>query len=170
MKKQLLSEIALYHGDIKMPKGFEIRKDILVKNISLSQLYVDVPYPFSKEIDKMSTYVKEYMTLTHKYRLVDLNVWGNYYERNQTTKPLLELDKQDLKNSADFVCLYGVQIDEDTCKVHINYDDNRRTGKTWSIDLTTNKYLIFPTSQTYYIDNINNNSLNYIQTITYTYM
>ena len=33
INKKILSEIALYNGKVKMPKGFEIEKDILVKDI-----------------------------------------------------------------------------------------------------------------------------------------
>ena len=52
MNKKLLSEIAFYYGTVKMPKGFEIRKDVLVKNVSLSQLYIDVNHDFNREFDK----------------------------------------------------------------------------------------------------------------------
>lgn len=167
MDKKILSEIALYYGNLNMPKGFEIKRDVLVKNISLFQLYIDVdPIP-SVEHDKISTYIREYMNLKYKIRLCDFENWGNYFTHNEKTKPLLHIKPQDLKNSADFVCLYGVEIDGDTCQVCINYDDNKRKGLTWNINLTTNKFVIFPSSLMYYITNKNNNCLNYIETITY---
>ena len=33
IKKTTLSEIALYQGIIKMPEGFQIEKDVLIKNL-----------------------------------------------------------------------------------------------------------------------------------------
>ena len=38
MNKNTLSEIALYHGDIAMPKGFEIDRDKLSGDILQSNL------------------------------------------------------------------------------------------------------------------------------------
>jgi hypothetical protein len=37
INKKTLSETALYYGEVKMPEGFEIEKDELVKNIFLSK-------------------------------------------------------------------------------------------------------------------------------------
>jgi len=34
IEKKILSEISIYFGQVKMPKGFEIEKDELVKNIT----------------------------------------------------------------------------------------------------------------------------------------
>ena len=150
INKKILSEVAFYYGELKMPTGFEIDKSILVKNISLSNLYSDVDYAFSREQDKISTYI-------------------NYFEKNEKRKPLLQVNPVDLKNSADFVCLYGIEIDDDSCEVCIYYDDNRRKGRSWTINLKTNNFIIFPSTQLYYINNINNTHLNYIKTITYQY-
>ena len=169
INKKILSEVAFYYGELKMPTGFEIDKSILVKNISLSNLYSDVDYAFSREQDKISTYIKEYMFVKHGYSFIDLNITGNYFEKNEKTKPLLQVNPVDLKNSADFVCLYGIEIDDDSCEVCIYYDDNRRKGRSWTINLKTNNFIIFPSTQLYYINNINNTHLNYIKTITYQY-
>ena len=85
MNKKLLSEIAFYYGTVKMPKGFEIRKDVLVKNVSLSQLYIDVNHDFNREFDKLRTYICDYMRVDHGYDLVLKDNWGNYFERNEKT-------------------------------------------------------------------------------------
>ena len=169
INKKILSEVAFYYGELKMPTGFEIDKSVLIKNISLSNLYDDVDYAFSREQDKISTYIKEYMFVKHGYEFVNLNTTGNYFEKNEKTKPLLQVDPVDLKNSADFVCLYGIEIDDDSCEVCIYYDDNRRKGRSWTINLKTNNFIIFPSTQLYYINNVNNNYLNYVETTTYQY-
>ena len=37
----------------------------------------------------------------------------------------------------------------------------------WIVDLETNKFVMFPATLEYYIENKNNSYLNYIQTLTY---
>jgi len=170
INKKILSEVAFYHGELKMPVNFEIDKSVLIKNISLSNLYDDVDYAFSREQDKISTYIKEYMFVKHGYAFVNLNTTGNYFEKNEKTKPLLQVDPVDLKNSADFVCLYGIEIDDDSCEVCIYYDDNRRQGKSWDIALTHGQFIMFPANNFYHIENNQKKLLNFIQTITYEYL
>ena len=38
MEKKVLAEIALYYGDVAMPKGFEINRDKLQSDILKSQI------------------------------------------------------------------------------------------------------------------------------------
>jgi len=170
MNKKLLSEIAFYYGSVKMPKGFEIDRSILVKNTSLSNFYEDVNHSFNREFDKVKTYICDYMQAYHKLHLVLQKNRGNYFERNEKTKPLLQLDPVDLRNSADFVCLYGVETDSDTCEITLHYDDNRRKGRSWTHKLKTNNYIIFPSTQLYFINNKNNKHLNYVETLTFQYI
>ena len=47
MEKKVLSEIALYHGDIAMPKGFEIDRNKLQEDILKSQIN-NKEFPFSR--------------------------------------------------------------------------------------------------------------------------
>ena len=62
-----------------------------------------------------------------------------------------------------------VEIDGETCEVDIYYDNNRRAGRSWTIPLETNKFLIFPSSLKYQIRNVNNKYLNFVQTILFEY-
>ena len=117
MKKEILSEIAIYSGEVKPPEGFEINRESLALDVL-------------------------------------------------TSFPLLDVDPMDLIHSADYTLLYGIEVEK--CSVRILYDDNRNTGRVRELPLKTNKFILFPSTQTYYI--INNNradSLNFIQTITY---
>jgi hypothetical protein len=61
--------------------------------------------------------------------------------------------------------LYGVKVKD--CTVRINYDDNRKKGRSWDIALTNNKFIMFPSTNMYYIINDQKDSLNFILTITY---
>jgi len=168
INKKVLSETALYFGNLKMPKGYEIEKDLLVKNITLSQYYEDVEYPFSRTWDKINTFITDFMRVEYKIDLQSKNYYGSFYERNEISEPQLHLNFSNLKDSPDFVCLYGVEIDSNSCNIIINYDDNRIKNLKHEIKLRTNEFIILPSSVSYYIKNLNNTYLNYIQSILYT--
>jgi hypothetical protein len=168
--KKTLSEIALYYDEVKMPEGFEIEKEELVKNIFLSSYYENIEYPFSKTFDKLKTYITDFIRIEHNLNLIPKKTFGNFYEKNEISKPKLEIDLVDLKNSPDFVLLYGVEIDPKTCEIIIQYDNNRRKGKSFNFMLESNKFIMFPASQLYHIKNNKNSYLNFVQTITFEYI
>ena len=74
----------------------------------------------------------------------------------------------DLRNSPDFTLLYGVKVKD--CMVRIHYEDNRRKGRSWDIPLINNRFIMFPSTNMYYLTNNQKDSLNFVQTITYEYI
>jgi len=164
MEKKVLSEIALYHGDIAMPKGFEINRNKLQEDILKSQIN-NKEFPYSREWDKLNTYLREHIGVKYNFQLVNKKTFGNIYKPKEISIPLLHIDPVDLKNSPDFVMLYGVHVKN--CNIRFYYDDNRRKGCSWDIELKDNKFIMFPSMQMYYIANNQKDSLNFIQTITY---
>ena len=167
MQKEVLTEQALYYGDVVMPKDWDIdreklSKDILESNIKNSNI------SFSKNLDMLDTYIKEHIFLDYNISLIEKNKWGNIYKPNQTSKPLLDVDPVDLENSPYFTLLYGVKVKN--CNVTIYYDDNTKKGKNCIIPLENNKFIMFPSTNMYYIKNTQKDSLNFVQTITYEYI
>ena len=167
MQKKVLTEQALYFGDVSMPKGFEIDRDKLSGDI-LQSTFTDSEFPFSRTWDMLNTYMRDYVNVEYGFSLINKETWGNMYKPNQQTIPLLNIDPVDLRNSPDFVLLYGVKVKD--CMVRIHFDDNRRKGKSWDIPLTDNQFIMFPSTNMYYITNNQKDSLNFIQTITYEYI
>jgi hypothetical protein len=167
MKKKVLSEQSLYYGDIDMPKGFEIDQEKLTNDI-LQSSFTNKKFPFSRTWDMLNTYMRDFIGLDYNINLVNKNSWGDIYKPNQTSKPLLNVDPVDLRNSPDFTMLYGVKVDK--CWVRIYFDDNRRKGRSWDIELKNNMFIMFPSTNTYIISNDQKESLNFIQTITYEYI
>jgi hypothetical protein len=167
MQKKVLTEQALYYGDVAMPKGFEIDRDKLSGDI-LQSSFTNREFPFSRTWDMLNTYMRDHIGLEYGINLVNKNSWGDIYKPNQISKPLLDVDPVDLRNSPDFTLLYGVKVDK--CWVRIHYEDNRRKGRSWDIPLTNNQFIMFPSTNMYYITNEQKDSLNFIQTITYEYI
>ena len=167
MHKKILTEQALYYGDVAMPKGWDIDRNKLSGDI-LQSSFTNKKFPFSKTWDMLNTYIRDHINLEYGTNLINKETFGNIYKPNQTSKPLLYVDPVDLRNSPDFTLLYGVKVDK--CWVRIYYEDNRRKGRSWDIELTNNKFIMFPSTNMCYITNEQKDSLNFIQTITYAYI
>ena len=69
MNKKILSEQALIYGNVSMPKGFEINRDQLTKDILYSFLK-ESEFPFSKNYDMLNTYILDHVRLKYKIDLI----------------------------------------------------------------------------------------------------
>ena len=167
MQKKVLSEIALYYGDVAMPKGWDIDRDKLQQDILNSNI-TDSPFPFSRTFDMLNTYMREHIYLDYGFTLINKETWGNVYKPKEISIPLLNIDPVDLRNSPDYTFLYGVNVKD--CNVRIHYEANIRKGRSWDISLKNNHFIMFPSTQMYYITNNQKDSLNFILTTTYEFI
>ena len=167
IKKKILTEQSLFYGDIDMPKGFEIDQEKLTNDI-LQSTFNSKEFPFSRTWDMLNTYMRDHIGVEYNINLVNKSTWGNIYKPSETTVPLLNIDLVNLRNSADFTMLYGVKVKD--CNVRIHFDDNRRKGRSWDIELKNNMFIMFPSTNMYYLTNNQKDSLNFVQTITYEYI
>ena len=167
MQKKVLSEQALYYGDVAMPKNWDIDRDKLSGDI-LQSIIQNKDFPFSRTFDMLNTYLREHIYLKYEFTLIQKKTWGNMYKPQETTIPLLNVDPVDLRNSPDFTLLYGVKVRD--CNVRVHYEDNRRKGRSWDIPLINNEFIMFPSTCMYYLTNNQKDSLNFVQTITYEYI
>jgi len=166
MQKKVLTEQSLYFGQVDMPKYFEIDRDELAHHI-LRSTFNNKDLIFSRTWDKLNTYIIDHVRVKYNFILIKEKTWGDIYKPSQTTIPLLNIDPVDLTHSPDYTLLYGVKTEK--CNVRIHYDDNRRAGRSWDIELKNNKFIMFPSTNMYYITNNQKDSLNFIQTTTYSY-
>ena len=169
MQKKVLSEIDIYFGKIEMPEGFEIDREKLCVDILLFTNYNN-EFPFSKSWDMLQTYLREHINLKYNFTLINKKTLGNIYYPNQYSHSLLQVDPVDLRHSPDYVMLYGVNVGKNSCKVCIEYDDNRRKGRSWEIPLNDNDFIIFPSTQRYHITANKSEQLNFILTSTYEFI
>ncbi len=167
MQKKVLTEQALYFGDVDMPKGFEIEEKNLTSDILESKLFQS-KFKFSKTFDKLTTYVSDHINVKYNIKLINKDTCGDVYEPQEISSPLLNVNPVDLRNSADYTFLYGVHVKN--CNVRIHFDDNRRKGRSWDIPLNNNQFVMFPSTNMYYLTNNQKDSLNFVQTITYEYI
>ena len=164
IRKKILSQQLLIYGDVSMPEGWDIDAYALAES-NFRALAKNKNFIFSRTWDMLNTYIRENINLEYNIRLINLDSWGNIYIPNEKTEPLLNIDKQNLSTSPDFTCLYG--INTSNCNVSIFYDDNKRKGKRFDMELKHNMFMLFPSSNMYLIDNKQQSNLNFVQTITY---
>jgi len=167
MQRQVLTEQSLFYGDIDMPKGFEIDQEKLTNDI-LQSVIQNKDFPYSRNWDMLNTYIREHISVEYNFNLINKKMWGNIYKPAETTIPLLNIDPVDLRNSPDYTLLYGVKVKD--CMVRIHFEDNRRKGRSWDIELKNNMFIMFPSTNMYYLTNNQKDSLNFVQTITYEYI
>jgi hypothetical protein len=167
MLKKVLSEQSIIYGDVSMPEGFEINSLELIKSI-FESLYNKKNFSFCKNWDKLNTYIKEFIRVKYNLNLVNKDSWGSIYIPNEKTESLINVDAVDLRDSPDFTLLYGINTKD--CMVRIFYDDNRRKGRSWDIELKNNMFIMFPSTNMYSLNNRQKDSLNFVQTITYEYI
>ena len=161
IKKIKLSEKVLYYSTVKMPEGFEIFRPKIVSDIFLTNFFEDHKLPFCRSLQTLITYISDYARVENKLNLVEHSKRGMFFQTNENSEPMLEINPINLQNSPDFV---------NTCEVVIEYDDNRRTGRTWTIPMENNRFIMFPSTQKFYIKNKNNSRLNFIQLINFEYI
>lgn len=169
MYKKILSEIDLYHGTVDMPKYWDIDSEKLAQDILIQNLF-NKEFSFSKQWDMLNTYMRDHVNLEYGFSLINKKTWGNIYKPKEKSGPLLQIDPVNLKNSPDYVFLYGVKIEKDSCFVRIYFDDNRRKGRSWDIPINNNTFVMFPSTQMYMISENKSDALNFIQTITYEFI
>jgi hypothetical protein len=169
MNKKLLSEIAIYTGSVKLPSPIEIdleslKADILLYNTNNT---LNDQFPFSKNLSILDTYIREFIFLKYSMSLISRNTFGDIYKPGEYSYPLIQADPMDLKNSCDFVLLYGVNVKENSCKIRIEYDNNRIKNNYIDIQLKTNDFIIFPSTLTYYVTSNTSEQINFILTTLY---
>ena len=147
ISKKILTEQSVYYGDVSMPKHWEIDRNELAHHILHSNL-TNEGLQFSRTFDKLNTYIKDHIGVKYNISLINKETWGNIYKPQEITVPLLNIDPVDLRN----------------------YEDNRRKGRSWDVELKDNMFIMFPSTNMYYLTNNQKDSLNFVQTITYEYI
>ena len=147
MQKVVLSEISLIHGFVETPKGYEINrkkiKNIIIdsyvnqKRISNNKLdysYNDYEVEYCLELQWLLDYIRDHFQVEHGHALISKLHFGNVMTPNEKSYTRNSLDPVDLRNGPDYTCIYGIDINKD-CDLVIEYNDNRRAGRTWHIPL-----------------------------------
>jgi hypothetical protein len=168
MRKILLSEIAIYHGQIKMPEYFEIDRKTIFHHMLQEGVTEEIKEtPFSRELDKLRAYIREHIFIKHNIILQELGTESDFYFPHERSKPMNHMNPMNPTESPDYVCLYGVNVGKDSCRIIIEYNNNRIKGCVKEMNLNNNDFVLFPSTLKYHIDKNRSEQLNSILFITY---
>ena len=180
MLKKVLSETNLYIDTVQVIKidRAKIKNDILNSFVSEKRLsknkkdysYQDFEVPFSKPLQWLKDYLRDHFKVDYHRNLIGKKEWGNIYNPHESSFTRHQVEPLLLKNSPDYTCLYGVEVAKDSCELVIEYDDNRRKNRTWHIPLKDNQFIIFPSTQRYFISKNTSKQMNVFLTLTYEYI
>ena len=182
MRKKILSEIDLYSGEIQTPKGFEIkRKEIKnsiiqsyihqkrISNNSKDYSYLDYKVEYTQPLGWLKDHMRDYFNAEYNKGLIPQLDWGNVYEPKEQSFLRNTINSLNLKHSPDYTFIYGVDVGQDSCDIVIEYDDNRRANRTWHIPMKNNFFVMFPSTQKYFITPNQSKQLNIFLTSTYEF-
>ena len=82
MDKKVLSEIALYYGDVAMPKYWEIDPIELAHHTLHSQLQ-NKEFPYSRPWDMLNTYMREHINVEYGFQLVNKKIWEMFISQKK---------------------------------------------------------------------------------------
>ena len=167
MQKILLTEQSIFYGDVDMPKDWDIDREQLSQDILRTNIN-ETQFPFSRNWDMLNTYLREHINLHFNINLVSKETTGHIFKPSEKSSPILQVDPVDLKQSPDYILLYGVHVED--CKVKIFYDDNRRKGRSWHIPVNNNCFYMFPSTQRYCITENTSDQMNVLLTVNYEYI
>ena len=166
--KEILSELAIYQGYVDMPKDWDIDPSEFIVG-TLNEDIFGKKFPYCRTFERLNNYIKEYIYLKDRKKLVNEKTWGTVYQPQQASSPLLGADPNNFRDAPDAILLYGTKITKRSCSVVIRYDDNKNKNLTETIALEKNKFILFPSILPYYITLNKSSDINFIQTITYKY-
>ena len=183
MQKVVLSEISLIHGSVDLPKGFEIdrdqiRNDIIQSYVKKNRIndnpkaysFDDYAVPFSQPLQWLKDYLRDHIRVEHGFTLVERSSHGSVLHPKEQSYLRNQIEPVDLRNSADYTLIYIVDCEKESCQLVIEYDDNRRKGRTWHVPVKNNHFYLFPSTQKYFFTENKSEKLNVILTVTYEYI
>ena len=180
MLKKVLSEIDFYIDTVQVIKidRAKIKNDILNSFVSEKRLsnnkkdysYHDFKVPFSKPLQWLQDYIRDHFKVDYQRALIPKKEWGNIYHPHESSFTRHQVNSLYLKDAPDYTCLYGIEVAKDSCELVIEYDDNRKKNRTWHIPLKDNQFIIFPSTQRYFISQNKSKQMNIFLTITYDYI
>lgn len=180
-----MNQIILSHIDIifGVVKGItidrnKIKNDILdsianqkrLNKNPTSPAYNDYAVPFSLPLQWFHEYIKDHFKTEFKKTLIPINTWGNVYNFRESSLNRHQVDPIDLKHSPDYTLIYGIDVGDKSCELIVEYDDNRRKNSARHILIENNKFVIFPSTQRYFLTKNKDKRLNIFLTTVYEYV
>lgn len=176
MRIRHLTETNLYFDTLDLPKGYEFDKEELIHDMIFSRevknnLYQtttkDYYIEHSQNATRIYSYIRDHFSLklvsnfeNRKHLSFSKGIeWCNVLYPTEEYHSSGLINPVDLKHSPDFTAIYAVKTSP--CDLIVYYDDNRRAGKSYKLDIKENEFYIFPSMLKYEITKNNSDKINY---------
>ena len=131
--------------------------------------YLDYKIEFSKPLSYLKDHVRDYFKADYGHRLIFKQDWGNVYEPKKQSFLRNTVDPLDLRHSPDYTFVYGIDVQPESCQMVIEFDNNRRAGRKWFVQMKSNFFVMFPSSLKYFITPNLSRKRNIFLTTTYEF-
>ena len=179
MNKKILSEIDIYEGSIILPKNheidrFKIKSDILqskLENKTISQnpfayAYSDYSIETSQPLNLIRNTIAEKTRAYHEMGIEPRLSFGNVYEPKQQSFFRNMIDPVNIKESPDYIMIYGVDVDKNTSVV-LESKDKRGVNQLSVYPIINNHYVMFPAYLKFFINENDSFQTNVLLSTTY---
>ena len=177
--QKILSQIDIYVDTIKIINidRNKLKNDILAnmafeerlsKN-SMDYSYEDFKIPYCSPLQQIEDYIRDHFNCDYQKTLIPLLRWGNIYNPGESSFTRNQIDPLHVDTAPDYTCIYGVDVAKGSSKFVMEYDDNTRKGCNWHIPLENNQFIIFPSTQRYFISRNTSKQMNIFLTINCEY-
>ena len=179
MNKKILSEINLFEGEIVLPKNhqvdrYKIKSDILQSKLE-NKTVSSNPYAFSFcdysiessiPLNLIRSTVAEKLQVYHKIVVEPRLSFGNVFDPKQQSFFRNMIDPVNIKESPDYVMIYGVEVDKNASVV-LEIKDRRGVNKLSVYPISNNHFIMFPAYLRFFINENQSFQTNIFLTTTY---
>jgi hypothetical protein len=163
MQKKVLSEIDIYSGEVKIPLDYKInRKEIfssILYNcfIELNKFKFDNTFKVngSQPLGWYNAYIIEHASFKYNLLIETINQYGILLYPGES---LSLRNENNLNPAVNYTVLYGIEIPKNSTKFVLNFKD-RNITKTYTEEIYDNKFIIFPSTEDYYLTKNNSSNL-----------
>ena len=179
MNKKILSEVDMYEGSIVLPKNHEIDRYKIKSDILQSKLENKTvssnPYHFahcdysietSNPLNLVRLTVPEKIFVYHKLLTEPRLSFGNVFEPKQQSFFRSMVDPTNIKESPDYVMIYGVDVDKNASVV-LEIKDRRGVNRLSVYPISNNHFIMFPAYLRFFINENQSFQTNIFLTTTY---
>tara|TARA_R100001086_G_scaffold79077_1_gene38446 strand:+ start:1610 stop:2158 length:549 start_codon:yes stop_codon:yes gene_type:complete len=179
MNKKTLLEIALFEGEITLPKNhqvdrYKIKSDILQSKLD-NKTVSSNPYAFafsdysietSAPLNLIRSTIAEKLNVYHQIGVESRLSFGNVFDPKQQSFFRNMIDPVNIKESPDYVMIYGVDVDKNASVV-IETKDKRGIDQLSVYPIANNHFVLFPAYLRFFMNENDSSQTNIFLTTTY---
>ena len=174
MLKKVLSQLISYCGEIECKHEpselvFKIYESYIKKDF-INKEHLDYKVYNCEALERVTEEASKRHKLDTQQTLIPTSRFGNLFLPGESGLTRDYLDYGDLRNSNDYVLIYAVDVEENSCNIRVEYDNGRRPQNVWNYPIKNKMFWIIPTTSKITITKNKGNQINCLFTTTMQYV